>query len=270
MFVTCFVKIIVEEIVITTLVILGLLLYGAHWANKQSKKQEQLNVDFRRRLNRLIERNRLALARQRKIKVTKDEYGGDKTWVWAKEKEYFFYNILLKDPEFDKLFKQRYPNERIREYSAKNSLLAIIERVAQENLAEVSFLAGTGGSYQGIEKLSPIEFEYYCADILSHAGWNATVTQASGDQGVDVIAERQGIRLVVQCKKYSSPVGNKAVQEIAAGRIHQQARSSSLRADHAVVVTNNGFTPSARELANTTNVKLLHLSELETFAKELM
>jgi restriction system protein len=66
----------------------------------------------------------------------------------------------------------------------------------------------------------------------------------------------------VHCKKYSSPVGNKAVQEIAAGKLHQQA-------DHAAVVTNNTYTPSARELAGTNNVKLLHVSELETFAKEV-
>jgi restriction system protein len=88
------------------------------------------------------------------------------------------------------------------------------------------------------------------------------VTQATGDQGVDVIAMKNGMRVVLQCKKYSSPVGNKAVQEIVAGKIHEQAH-------HAAVVTNNTFTSSALQLASTNGVKLLHVTELSDFANTI-
>ena len=67
-----------------------------------------------------------------------------------------------------------------------------------------------------VNSLSPLAFEGYCADLLSNAGWNASITKGSGDQGIDIIAVKNGIKIVLQCKKYSSPVGNKAVQE--AGR----------------------------------------------------
>lgn len=75
------------------------------------------------------------------------------------------------------------------------------------------------------------------------------------DQGVDVIAEKNGLRVAIQCKLYSKPVGNKAVQEIAAGKVHQQAH-------YGAVVTNGSFTISAKELAATNGIRLLHYTDL--------
>jgi restriction system protein len=88
------------------------------------------------------------------------------------------------------------------------------------------------------------------------------VTQASGDQGVDVVANLAGLKVVLQCKKYSQPVGNAAVQEVIAGKAFEQAHA-------AAVVTNATFTPSAKQLATTTGVHLLHYSELSQFSQKL-
>ena len=76
------------------------------------------------------------------------------------------------------------------------------------------------------------------------------------------MAERDGIRLVVQCKRYGKPVGNAAVQEVAAAARYWDA-------DRAAVVSNAGFTAAARKLAGATNVLLLHhddLSDLDPVA----
>ena len=81
------------------------------------------------------------------------------------------------------------------------------------------------------------------------------MTKATGDQGADVIAEKDGTHLVLQCKFYSTPVGNKAVQEAFAAQHHYRATVSA-------VVTNATFTPSAIALAATTGVLLLHYSDL--------
>ncbi len=56
-------------------------------------------------------------------------------------------------------------------------------------------------------------------------------------------------------RKYSSNVGNGAVQEIFAAKAHHSAR-------HAAVVATSGFTPSARALASSTGVHLLHFTDL--------
>ena len=49
------------------------------------------------------------------------------------------------------------------------------------------------------------DFEYYCADLLKNNGfYNVSVTQGSGDQGIDVLAEKGGVKYGIQCKCYSN------------------------------------------------------------------
>ncbi|MEK4035181.1 restriction endonuclease [Methylocystis sp. IM2] len=72
--------------------------------------------------------------------------------------------------------------------------------------------------------MTPQEYEHYCAALLRESRWAARVTRASGDQGVDIVAEKRGARIVVQCKKYRKPVGNRAVQEIVAAIAHEDAQ----------------------------------------------
>jgi hypothetical protein len=64
--------------------------------------------------------------------------------------------------------------------------------------------------------------------------------------------------VVCQCKKYSRPVGNKAVQETFAAMKFYGAQAGA-------VITNAAFTRSAMELADATNVRLMHFSDLLRF-----
>jgi len=122
------------------------------------------------------------------------------------------------------------------------------ERSHDADAASSFALAGTG-------RERGVEFEIACRDALETHGWVARLTPASGDQGVDVIAQKGDIVLVVQCKLRSSKVGNTAVQEIIAGKAHY-------RASHAAVVSNSEFTPAARALAASCDVILLHPDRL--------
>ncbi|MFC7735490.1 restriction endonuclease [Roseomonas sp. GCM10028921] len=103
--------------------------------------------------------------------------------------------------------------------------------------------------------LTPREFEQHCADALAARGWSVTVGRGSGDQGVDVLARKAGRKVVLQCKLYARPVGNKAVQEALAGRGYAGA-------DGAAVVSNAPYTASAHALAARVGVLLLHVSDL--------
>ncbi|MGH7209936.1 MAG: restriction endonuclease, partial [Acetobacteraceae bacterium] len=105
------------------------------------------------------------------------------------------------------------------------------------------------------DDMDPIEFEGRCAEAMRFAGWAAQTTKGSGDQGVDVLATRDGIAVVLQCKKYNKSVGNRAVQEAFAAKAFANAR-------YAAVVTNSQFTQSAHTLAASTGVKLLHFTDL--------
>jgi restriction system protein len=92
--------------------------------------------------------------------------------------------------------------------------------------------------------------------LEQEAGWRAALTPGSGDQGADIIAEKDGRRVVVQCKFYNGTVGNKAVQEAYAAAAFQDA-------PYAVVVTNSIYTKSAHQLAHKNGVLLMHHTDLE-------
>ncbi len=112
------------------------------------------------------------------------------------------------------------------------------------------------------ERMSPTEFERCCADYLNLRGWVSETTKGSGDQGADVLARKAGHLLVLQCKKYAKPIGNKAVQEVISAKVYKRATS-------AAVVSNQPYTPAARELAQRAGVLLLHFSDLRNIDRLL-
>ena len=101
-----------------------------------------------------------------------------------------------------------------------------------------------------------IEFENEVCLRLKEAGYESILTKTSYDQGVDVIIIKDNIKIAIQCKLYTKPVGNKAVQEIIAGK-------DFYNADYGVVVSNASFTNSAIELANKCGIKLINFDSLE-------
>ena len=94
------------------------------------------------------------------------------------------------------------------------------------------------------------QFEEQCAIILKRKHFSKIeVTKSSGDQGVDIIAYKHRKKYGIQCKYYTYPVGNKAVQEAYAG-------ANFYDCDKVIVMTNTTFTRSAIELAEKLDVEL--------------
>ena len=111
------------------------------------------------------------------------------------------------------------------------------------------------------ENMSGEDYEKYCKYILKQKGWIVKLTPKSGDQGVDLIASKESLKVCIQCKRYSKPVGNKAVQEIFTGKQYYDG-------SHGVLVSNAGFTKSAKSLALKTEIILLsdiNLKSLEAY-----
>lgn len=96
------------------------------------------------------------------------------------------------------------------------------------------------------------DYEQYVAKRLLTLGYKQIrMTKASGDHGADIIAvDPNGISCAIQCKYYSSSVGNKAVQEALSG-------SAYYGCQRAIVITNNDFTRQAIEDANRIGVELI-------------
>ncbi len=100
-----------------------------------------------------------------------------------------------------------------------------------------------------------IKFENICMQILKSKGWNVEQTSLSGDQGVDIIASIENFRLCIQCKDHAKPIGNRAVQEIAAGKTYWKGT-------HGILISKSGFTKSAVKLARANKIILMSDHEL--------
>jgi len=111
-------------------------------------------------------------------------------------------------------------------------------------------------------ELNGAEFEEYLEQFFSFLGYSVIKTPLTGDQGADLIIEKDGEKIVVQAKKYSGKVSNKAVQEIVGARNHYKA-------DKGIVVTNSSFTKSAIELALTNDIELWDGEKIRGIIKEL-
>lgn len=119
-----------------------------------------------------------------------------------------------------------------------------------------------GTSAASFDHMEGREFEYFCADLLKAHGFSEVeVTKGSGDYGIDILAEKDGVTYAVQCKRYTAPVGVKAVQEAYAGRDYYDRMVGA-------VMTNQYFTAPAVEAAGKLKILLWDGGYIESMMEE--
>lgn len=94
--------------------------------------------------------------------------------------------------------------------------------------------------------MTPQQFELEVARLLARDGW--TILKAgggAGDEGIDVLAEWNGRRLGVQCKRYSykHPLSAPAIQRYLGAPFHVH------KVREMLVVTSGPVTKPARSIA---------------------
>jgi restriction system protein len=210
------------------------------WKERAQQRVQQKMFAIEKLINQLQEKGYIKiLAVKYKQSFYKDEYGDlifDRQ-SFENELEFFMQNKINWHSKSASYCKQRDVRWKIKEYVRNYQLTP-----------------SAVGNFDQIE--NPIEYERAISDFFTQKGWNSIATQASGDQGADVIAEKSNHRVVVQCKLYSQPVGNKAVQEVMSAKTFYECTT-------AIVVTNASYTKSARQLAHSCGVELLHHDELD-------
>lgn len=100
-----------------------------------------------------------------------------------------------------------------------------------------------------IDLMTGVEFEKCIGDLFIRKGYSVSYTKTTRDQGIDVIAEKDGYKIGIQAKRYTESVGNSAVQEAAAGKLYYSL-------DKVMVITNSTFTQAAIDLANANDIVL--------------
>lgn len=146
------------------------------------------------------------------------------------------------------------------------------ERERLDAFRDVSFVDSTHAprymDLNDIELLSGYEFEHILAEILQRVEGEATVTEATGDQGVDVVWFSDNEIRGIQAKAYDkdNPVSNSAVQEIHTG---SKVRESEYSIDIPAVVTTSRYTDGAVEAAESSEVELYDRSDLRQWLSEV-
>lgn len=172
-------------------------------------------------------------------KVYCDDYGKFIYDDWIKEVGYFIINIAF--PNEDYYMNRPLLNERIKQFNIYWIKITSEYLDKTENEQTIKMVVKNG-----------IDYENFVEKYLQNLGYNVIRTPKTGDQGVDLIAEKDNDRKAIQCKYYSRPVGNKAVQEVIAGANFYQCTS-------AAVISNSSFTKSAQQLAQNSNVELFNV-----------
>ena len=258
--------------------------------NKISKKiRLQLCLEsnfFIEEIKKTIERNKFNLLEERKRLKTIDAYGNENLKRWfgkppINKKEikfdlsqngygfkegipYFWFREILKSFESVDIFFSKWEhyiriNPTIRdEILGKDRKLqfedwylfiaSMVEKSCINLIDEYKY-------ENNLNNQKGIAFENQCMKILISKGWRVEETPKSGDQGIDLIASIEKYRLCIQCKDHKKPIGNKAVQEVSAGKKYWNGT-------HAILVSQSGYTKSAYKLAAANNVLLISTLEL--------
>ena len=105
--------------------------------------------------------------------------------------------------------------------------------------------------------LRSVPFEEFLAEVFVELGFVVEMTKTTGDQGVDLIVQKNGRRIAIQVKGYFDSVGNSAVQAAHTGMAYYRCSSCA-------VITNSRFTAAARDLAERVGCVLIDGEQIPT------
>lgn len=103
-----------------------------------------------------------------------------------------------------------------------------------------------------LHDLHPTEFEYFIADLFTNLGYSTEQVGKSHDGGIDVIAEKDGVKHYIQCKKFIS-------REVSVGAVRDfyGALADHLANAQGLFITTNKFTFEAKKYAEDKPIELI-------------
>lgn len=114
-----------------------------------------------------------------------------------------------------------------------------------------------------LRNMRPTEFEQYIAELFGRLGYKTYATGGSHDEGIDVIAEKDGVKHYIQCKKYFSKhqVGSPEVREFYGALVAHYGNGEGW------FITTNKFTPEAERFADDKPIVLINQFELVKYIR---
>jgi len=272
--------------------ILSFIFYRLTIEYIKKRKKEKLAINlgsnfFINEINRIIEENKYNLLEERRRLKEIDPYGNENLDKWFgnptineklihktilegsnKFKEgipYFWLKVIVRHFENVELFFEKWNYYKLKNPLIEDEIIGTKRKLNSNDwylfiasLVEKSCLKLSNEIQinSNINYKKGLKFEDLCFKKLQLQGWEVKETPASGDQGVDLIASIDDLRICIQCKDHQKAIGNKAVQEVYAGKKYWLGT-------HAVLISRSGFTKSAQKLALSSNVILINEYEIE-------
>ena len=114
-------------------------------------------------------------------------------------------------------------------------------------------------------QMTGLQFEKEVASLFRAKGYDAIVTSATADGGVDIILRKNGERIAVQCKHHAKPVGPNDVRAL-------QGVVAAQNFAHGIFVSLNGYTTTVYGEVRNSNVKieLLELKDILKMTKDFV
>lgn len=100
--------------------------------------------------------------------------------------------------------------------------------------------------------MKSLEFEDYIANLFKNLGYKTEVTGGSHDKGIDVVAEKNGIKYYIQCKKFIT--SKVTVHDV---RDFYGALADHLANGKGYFITTNKFTLEAEKFAEDKPIELI-------------
>jgi len=281
-----------KSILAISISIISFIVYWLIIEYIKKRKKEKLLVNlgsnfFIDKINQIIEENKYNLLEERRRLKEIDPYGNENLDKWfgnppinenlihknilegsTRFKEgipYFWIKVIIREFEGIELFFEKWNYYKIKNPLIEDEILGKKRKLNSNDwylfiasLIEKSCckLSDENQVNSNINYKKGIKFENLCYQKFRLQGWEVKQTPVSGDQGVDLIASIDDLRLCIQCKDHQKAIGNKAVQEIYAGKKYWSGT-------HAILISRSGFTKSAQKLALSSNVILINEFEIE-------
>ena len=275
-----------------TIPILFFIFYWLIVKYKKKIKREKLLIKlgskfFIDEIKRLIEENKYNLLEERRRLKEIDPYGNENLDKWfgnpplqqdlisknilegsSKFKEgipYFWLKVIIKRFDGIELFFEKWNYYKLNNPLIEDEILGKERKLNTKDwyvfiasIIEKSCFKLSNNTQidSNISYKKGLKFENFCLQKLESQGWEVKQTPVSGDQGIDLIASIDDLRVCIQCKNHQKAIGNKAVQEVYAGKKYWLGT-------HAILISKSGFTKSAQKLASSSNVILINDFEIE-------
>lgn len=116
-------------------------------------------------------------------------------------------------------------------------------------------------SLTGIDymKLSPYEFEYFCARVLNANGYQVMTTRKSGDGGKDLIGmDNKNQQIFGEVKQYDkeNKIGRPLLQKL-------RGVMADANVHHGIFITTSDFTKEAKEYARRNKIRCINKQGLD-------